>query len=336
MSGRTVLVTGATGFFGRHLVPQLLARGHRLRVVARRDIAKAEGLEVVQVGDIMQAIDWPRYLEGVDAVVHLAALAHATSIIREAEYDRLNRQLTARLAKATSATDARFVFMSSIAAQSGPSSNVVLTEDAPASPTTAYGRSKLRAEQEVAAATSRYVILRPTLTYGPGVIGNMGRIAQLATHPVPPPFGMMHNRRSLLSVENMCDAVEFALSSQAALSQVFLVSDPRPVTMAEIIAFLRQGAGRSGGGVPVPPMLFSNALRLLGRGELWEKIGGNLVVSVAKLEGLGFRWRINTCEGLRALGAVYAGKASRDVAATAPNRPATTSAAQPPKTKSLA
>jgi len=181
----------------------------------------------------------------------------------------------------------------------------VLTEDMAPEPTTAYGRAKLRAEQEIRGSNRNYVIFRPTLTYGEGVIGNMQRIARLATLRIPPPFGAIRNRRSLLAVENMCDAVRFALNSQAVGNQVFILSDSEPVSVAEIVSLLREGAELRPSAIRVPPALLSTALRVIGRYEMWEKLAGNLVASTAKLRGLGFQWRLNTDDGLRALGAIY-------------------------------
>lgn len=299
---KRILVTGATGFFGRNLVPNLVGHGYHVRAVTRLPAMLGEAVEVFPVGDLTRDIDWARHIDGVDAVVHLAALAHVHSKIPEADYDIMNRLTTVRLAKAAAAAGARFIFMSSIAAQTGPSAAGIVTEDDQPSPVNAYGRSKLRAEQEIAAITDKYIVLRPTLTYGYGVKGNMGRIINLATLRFAPPFASMQNQRSLLAVENMCEAVNFILNSDAALKQLFILSDPEPVSMAEIIYQLRRGAGLKGAGLRVPPILLSTALRLLGRHDLWMKMGENLVTSVAKLKRFGFRWSTGTKEGLHRLG----------------------------------
>ena len=140
----------------------------------------------------------------------------------------------------------------------------MLVESDPAGPTTAYGRSKLRAEQEVAAAGDRYVIFRPTLTYGSGVVGNMGRLIRLSTGRIPPPFGALHNKRSLLAVETMCEAVSFALKTEAAMGQTFLLADPEPVSVAEMVLALREGGGMRGGGLRMPPAILSALARLIG------------------------------------------------------------------------
>ena len=305
-----VLVTGASGFYGRHLVPFLQAAGYEPVAMVRRDVSFGGSIRVIKITDIETGIDWARHLDGVGAVVHLAGLVHVTSVIPESDYDRLNRAVTNRLARAAQSAGAKLIYISSIAAQSGSSADYVLVESGPVGPTTAYGRSKLRAEQEVAAAGDRYVIFRPTLTYGSGVVGNMGRLIRLSTGRIPPPFGALHNKRSLLAVETMCEAVSFALRTEAAMGQTFLLADPEPVSVAEMVRALREGAGMRGGGLRVPPAVLSALLRLTGRADLWDKIAGDLVVSVEKLRTFGFRWKVDTHEGLRALGAMFSGRLS--------------------------
>ena len=305
-----VLVTGASGFYGRHLVPFLQATGYEPVAMMRRDLSFGGPVRVIKITDIKTEIDWERHLDGIGAVVHLAGLAHVTSVIPEPDYDRLNPVVTKRLARAAQSAGAKLIYISSIAAQSGSGADHVLVEGDPAGPTTAYGRSKLRAEQEVAAAGDRYVIFRPTLTYGSGVVGNMGRLIQLSTGRIPPPFGALDNKRSLLAVENMCEAISFALKTEAALGQTFLLADEEPVSVAEMVRALREGTGMRGGGLPVPPAILSALARLIGAAGLWDKIAGNLVVSVEKLSTFGFRWKVDTREGLRALGAIFSGRLS--------------------------
>jgi UDP-glucose 4-epimerase len=308
--GHKVLVTGASGFYGRHLVPFLQATGYEPVAMTRRDVSFGGPVRVIKITDIETGIDWARHLDGVGAVVHLAGLAHVKSVIPDSDYDRLNRAVTKRLARASKSAGAKLIYISSIAGQSGSSADHVLVESGPAGPTTAYGRSKLRAEQEVAAAGDRYVIFRPTLTYGSGVVGNMGGLIRLSTGRIPPPFGALHNKRSLLAVETMCEAVSFALKTEAAMGQTFLLADPEPVSVAEMVRALREGGGMRGGGLRMPPAILSALARLIGGADLWDKIGGDLVVSVEKLRTFGFRWKVDTREGLRALGAMFSGRLS--------------------------
>jgi UDP-glucose 4-epimerase len=301
----TILVTGATGFIGRHVVPALAAQGFAVRATLGRpaDIA-ALHTDVVPfiVGDLAHEVDWRPSLHGADAVVHLAGLAH-TSGIREAAYDRVNRWASVRLAEAARAAGARFVFVSSVRAQSGPTAADILTEDAAPAPTDAYGRSKLAAEREIAALGAAHVILRPTLVYGEGVGGNMRSLMRLAALPIPLPFGAVHNARSLLAIENLTSAISLALSSEAVLGGTFLVADASPVSLAEMVTFLRKGRGRGPGLIPVPPVLIGGAVKLIGRGALWDRLSGNLAVSTTRLSAIGYTPALDTKTALAALGA---------------------------------
>lgn len=299
-----VLLTGATGFIGRHLAPALVARGFLVRAALRRpeqDDALASDVEPIVIGDIAEA-DWRRALTDIDAVVHLAGIAHTGDASPVEAYERVNRRAAVDLARAAFDVGAGFVFVSSVRAQNGPAAAEVLTEDAVPAPTDAYGRSKLAAERDIAALGGTYVILRPTLVYGRGVGGNMGTLLRLARMPFPLPFGAMHNRRSLLAVENLTEAVVLALGGEGLRGGTFLVADALPLSVADIITHLRRGAGRVPALVPVPPSLLSGALKLVGRGEAWDRLSGDLVVSTARLEARGFRPPLATADALAALG----------------------------------
>lgn len=303
MSG-TVLVTGATGFIGRHVVPHLVARGFTVRVALRRPAeVDVFGHEVTRfvVGDMSGDIDWRSWLRGADAVLHLAGIAH-TSGISEDAYDRINRAATARLAEAARDEGARFVFVSSVRAQSGPAADGILTEDSVPAPTDAYGRSKLAAERDIAALGGPYVILRPTLVYGQGVRGNFQMLRFLASLPAPLLLGGIHNARSLLAVENFAAAISIALTSEAAIGGTFLVADPAPVSLAQILALLRKGVGWRPWLVPIPAAVYSAALTLAGQRDLRDRLLGNLVVSTARLEALGYAPVVSAETALPALG----------------------------------
>jgi uncharacterized protein YbjT (DUF2867 family) len=151
VTGRLIALTGATGFIGRHLLAALSARGDRVRVLLRRPVAVPEGASSAVVGDLARPMNMAAALSGVDAVVHSAGLAHAMSGAPEDDFRNSNTEATRKLAEAAQrAKVGRFVFLSSIRAQSGPSAATPLTDaDAPA-PTDPYGRSKLAAEEALA------------------------------------------------------------------------------------------------------------------------------------------------------------------------------------------
>jgi nucleoside-diphosphate-sugar epimerase len=302
-----ILVTGASGFIGRALVAELANAGHSVRAAMRQpaDIFP-RSVEVIAVSDLTRPVEWRPLLRDVETVVHLAGIAHAGPEIAEQAYDRVNRLATAELASAAKTSGiGHLVFMSSIRAQSGPASNQVLCETDTPRPTDAYGRSKLAAEDAVRAADVPFTILRPVLIYGPGVKGNFARLMELAREPWPLPLGLCHNRRSLLARRNLIDAIHLVLASSVAKGETYLVADPTPLSLTEIVAALREGEGRRPGLLPVPPVLIALASRALGRAEEWQRLGGTLVADPIKLMRAGWKPALDTRAGLAALAGQY-------------------------------
>lgn len=291
MDGR-ILITGASGFIGRALVPVLRQIGIPIRVAVRpgSELPQWPGVEITRVGDFNQPIDWASVVEGADRVVHLAGIAHAeNSNYSAADYHRVNVAATGALAQASvRAGVKRFVFMSSIRAQSAASAVKVLTEDDVPNPTDDYGRAKLTAEAELRAAGVPHTILRPVVVYGPNAKSNIARLARLAALPLPLPFAGFHNRRSLLGIDNLIAAISFALMSPAAIDQTFIVADPDPLGLADIIATLRVASGRSPLLFDLPPQFIALGLKMIGRGDLWDRIGGNLQADPRKLIAAGW------------------------------------------------
>jgi nucleoside-diphosphate-sugar epimerase len=298
-----ILVTGASGFIGRALVAELANAGHFVRAAMRQPAdVFPRSVEVIAVSDLTRPVEWRPLLRGVETVVHLAGIAHAGPEIAEQAYDRVNRLATAELASAAKTIGiGHLLFMSSIRAQSGPASTRILRENDAPRPTDAYGRSKLAAEDAVRAADVPFTILRPVLIYGPGVKGNFARLMELAREPWPLPLGLCRNRRSLLARQNLIDAIHFALASPAAKGETYVVADPTPLTLTEIVTALRAGEGRTPGLLPVPPALIALASRALGRAEEWERLGGTLVADPIKLMHAGWKPAPDTRAGLAAL-----------------------------------
>ena len=297
-----IALTGATGFIGQFLLQELPKRGYRLRVLLRRpSVVPMESASAV-VGDLARPQNMAAALADVDAVIHSAGLAHAMSGLPEDDYRLLNTEATLALARAAKRAGAkRFVFLSSVRAQSGPTADHVLTEQQQPQPTDAYGRSKLAAEHGLAEIDMDWVALRLVLVYGPGVKGNMAELLRFACSPYPLPLGSLTGRRSLLALDNLVAAVDTALATPARLRRPLIVADPAALTIPEMITAMRRGLGRGPGLIPVPRRLLETALRAAGRSEIYQRLAGSLVADPSALAQLGWRPAVSTAAALAAL-----------------------------------
>jgi UDP-glucose 4-epimerase len=296
-----ILVTGSSGFIGAAVSSALASAGHSVRVASRKPGYAGSNLEWMKLPDLEDEVDWSPLIDGMDVVVHLAAIAHR-SRVDSGNYTRANRVATASLARACQSHSVkRLIFMSSIGAQAGSASDYVVTESDEAYPITAYDRAKLEAEEEIRRSGVPFTILRPVIVYGPGAKANMALIMRIAALPIPLPFGAFRNRRSLVSIENLSGAVLFCLGGSTTLNQTFIVCDPEPITVAEIFATLREAMGRSPGLVPVPPLALKAMVIGAGRRSLWDRIGRELVASSASLQNAGWSPQVETKAGLRAM-----------------------------------
>jgi len=294
-----ILVSGATGFVGRAVVPRLAVDGHEIVTAGR------SGAQFI-VGDIGRDTDWSRALDGCDTVLHLAAQVPLRGV-DHADFTRVNVAGTARLvADARAAGVTRFVFMSTIFAAIGETLAAGMVPDTP------YGRSKRATEAHVgsfAGSGRQAVTLRPPLVYGEGVRGNFAALSRLAASPLPLPSAADRNRRSLIAVDNLVDAVAAVVRGAAGEgpSGTFAVSDAEPVSLAAIVSALRAGMGRSPGLMAIPLALIERPLRLAGMGRMADSLFGDLVADTSAFRAA-FGWTppTDTRAALTALGALLA------------------------------
>jgi UDP-glucose 4-epimerase len=284
----TVLVTGSDGFIGRHLVPYLAAQGYNVIAASRKaSSSRSHNVTAASLPDLSIPFDWQPLLKQCDAVVHLAGIAHSSA--EDDLYERVNHQATVSLAGAAFRSGAHMVFASSITAQSGAFSHRELTEDDVPEPASAYGGSKLNAEKAIRASGASFTILRPVVIFGEGEKGNFASIHRISRLPIPLPLGGLRARRSVLSIGNFCSAVAFALTAPAARGETFIVSDPTPLTLGDIVARYRASLGRPPWLVSIPESWIELSLKAAGRTAMWQRIGCPLVARPTKLLAIGWK-----------------------------------------------
>jgi len=237
-----VLVTGASGFVGRGLLVTLRDRSHEV-IAASRSRVEQPGIFYVRSPELGPEADWSESLADVDAVVHLAGLAHVTSERSDAETDnkylRINAEGSQKFAEQCASSGVKhFVFLSSCHAVAAESDQV-LTDRTNPHPATAYGRSKLAAEEAIKSALAdsgcAWTILRPPLVYGLGNKANFGLLVKLVKTGLPLPLASVRNRRSFIYVGNLVDLIVTCLGNPKAFGKTFLPSDGEDVSTPELI-----------------------------------------------------------------------------------------------------
>jgi nucleoside-diphosphate-sugar epimerase len=277
---KTILVTGATGFIGRHLLPVLHQQGWQTTAAVRDDFRQPLSIPIkaIQVGEIDDMTDWQEALLGIDTVIHLAGrshILHETISNPEAAFIKVNTKGTINLVKQSLKAGVKhFIFVSSIHAMAAESDNI-LNENSPCHPDSPYGGSKLQAEQALINlakdSNMTWTILRPTLVYGPGNRANMERLMKLIKRGLPLPFGAIKNRRSFVFVGNLVAAIITCLDHPNAANQIFLISDNQAVSTPQLIRLIAQQIQQPCRLLPVPTTL----LRFLGYlGDNIESITG--------------------------------------------------------------
>jgi nucleoside-diphosphate-sugar epimerase len=316
MSDNLVLVTGASGFLGHHTSEALLARGATVRGLVRSGDGPA-GIEPVRCDDLLDRPAIRRAVEGVEAVVHLAARVHVMSEKTAdplAEYRLTNVEGTRVLMEEAQAAGVRRLILISTVKAVAEDSDTPLNEATPPRPSDPYGISKLEAERMVLelASSGRTTasVLRLPLVYGPGMKANMLRLFDAVDRGLPLPLGGVRNRRSVVFTGNVVTAIERLLATPAADGEVFFVRDPADVSTPDLIRAIALALGRPARLVPVPAALFRAAgafgdfvapwMKLPMSSAAVARLLGSLTVDAAKLARVtGFEPPYPLAAGLR-------------------------------------
>jgi len=298
-----ILVTGANGFVGRRLVSVLTEYGYPVRCAVRAD----EMADSVAVGDIGPDTDWSAALDNMECVVHTAARAH---IMKDPAFDpltefrKVNTAGTLTLARqAAEAHVHRFVFISSIGVNGNQNTKPFTEYDTPA-PHDLYAISKFEAEEglwEIQQDTGmEVVIIRPPLVYGLNAPGNFGSLVRLVEKGIPLPLGAIHNKRSLVALDNLVDLIVTCIDHPSAANQVFLAGDAEDVSTTELLRGVAKAMGKPARLIPVSAGILEFGATLLGKKAVAQRLLGSLQVDISKArEVLGWQPPISVYEGLR-------------------------------------
>ena len=306
-----IVVTGAGGFIGRALVAHFESTGRPYRAIVRQHDADAPAKPNVHpVRDLAVAPDGQldALVAGARAIVHLAGRAHVldeTDREPAAAYAAANVTATARLARAAvRAGVERFVFASSIKVngESSIPGRPFRPGDPPA-PYDDYARSKREAERELAAictgTLTAPIVLRLPPVYGPGVKGNFATLIDEVARARPLPLARIRNRRSLLYVGNLVEAIDAALDVRPPPSGVHFVTDAEAVSVPALVTAVGKALNIPVRLQPIPVRLLVFAGQVSGRRTLVERLVGTLEADPASFVGAtAWRPRYSLGEGL--------------------------------------
>jgi UDP-glucose 4-epimerase len=299
----SVLVTGASGFVGGHLVPVLAQAGWRVRCAVRTPSGNDDE---VLIGSIGPATDWQAALDGVEAVVHLAARAHHPSEEHAAElYRTVNSEGTLQLARSAAAAGVRqFIHLSTILVNGNcTDGRTPFREDDVPAPRGVYGLSKAAAESGLKALSEtgemRVTVIRPPLIYGAGALGNFRLLVRAVQRGIPLPFGAIRNRRGFVGVENLASFVANRLSGTGGKCDLFLVADDAQISTPEFVRQIARAAGKTARLVPLPLPALQLLLKMSGRPEARDSLIGSMEIDVSKMAATGWRPPLSLEEGLR-------------------------------------
>ncbi|WP_343669747.1 SDR family oxidoreductase [Paraburkholderia heleia] len=310
------VITGANGFVGRAVCRLALAAGHTVTAVVRRQgESEPRVREWVHDAPDFVGLDeaWSTDLQA-DCVIHLAARVHVmdeVSFDPDAAFDETNVTGTLRVAEAAHRHGVRrIVFASSIKAIAESDAGSPLTESVAPHPQDAYGRSKLRAERELAqlgASTGlEVVIVRPPLVYGPGVRANFLRMMNAVSRGIPLPLGGVRARRSLVYVDNLADALLLCAIDARAAGECFHVADDDAPSVAALLRMVGDALGKPTRLLPVPIALLQALGKITRTRAAMDRLTSGLELDTERIKrALGWHPPHTTSQGLEATAAWY-------------------------------
>lgn len=284
-----VLLTGSTGFIGRHLCFKIFQDKNKFVTAIYRNNQPLKADNTVQILSIDARTEWADVLRDQEVVIHAAARTHIMndeSFDTLSEYRRVNVDGTLNLARQAADTGVkRFIYISSIKVNGESTQpSKPFRFDNPPSPQDTYGVSKAEAEtglRKIGAETGmEIVIIRPPLVYGKGVKGNFASLVKLALKRVPLPLGGINNKRSMVSVQNLVDLIFTCIDHPNAANQIFLVSDDKDVSTSDLLRCLGVAANKPARLINFPAGVMRFIAKLFFEGSAVNRLIDSLQVDI--------------------------------------------------------
>ncbi len=286
-----ILITGASGFVGNKTCTYLSNIGYEIFAFSRADCQLPAKITIIRGESISKKFSTKKSLEGIDCIIHLAG---RTSIENKKncsyyEYFKDNVEETLKLAKVSAKANVkRFIFISSIKVNGESTNNrdPFIESDIP-NPKDNYALSKHQAElglQEISKKTNlEIVIVRPPLIYSEDAKGYFGIILKIIEKNIPLPFGcFIHNRRSIIYLENFLNFLVTLIHHPKAANNIFLCSDRNDLSTYNLLKNLYFGMHNKNYIYKIPIFILKAFFYLIGKGILFKKLSESLIIDSSK------------------------------------------------------